>query len=113
MNAGFDFKKMKKNVDFDFRSPNASQPKPAQMPQAPQMPQIPQMPQQAWKPEVKPVGQMPSAPTQAGQTFTKTSLAANVPVSHKFVIFVFVLLIFCFCLLFCFCLEACATSSPT
>ena len=35
----------------------------------------------AWKPDVKPVGAMPSQPTQTGQTFTKTSLAREVPVS--------------------------------
>ena len=34
----------------------------------------------AWKPDVKPVGAMPSQPTQTGQTFTKTSLAREVPV---------------------------------
>ena len=31
----------------------------------------------AWKPDVKPVGSMPAQPAQTGQTFTKTSLAAN------------------------------------
>ena len=31
----------------------------------------------AWKPDVKPIGSMPAQPTQTGQTFTKTSLAAN------------------------------------
>ena len=30
-----------------------------------------------FKPEVKPVGEMPKKPTNPGQTFTKTSLAAN------------------------------------
>lgn len=30
-----------------------------------------------WKPEVQPVGEMPKAPTNLGQTFTKTSLAKD------------------------------------
>jgi len=32
--------------------------------------------QQFWKPQVTPVGEMPTKPTQPGQVFTKTSLAA-------------------------------------
>lgn len=36
--------------------------------------------QQTWKPQVTPVGAMPTKPTQPGQTFTKTSLAHNQPV---------------------------------
>ena len=34
-------------------------------------------PGEKFKPQVAPVGQMPSAPSKPGQTFTKTSLAAN------------------------------------
>ena len=57
-------------------------PKPVQPQQ--QIPAIPPQaltPPQQWKPEVQPVGQVPSMPTQPGQTFTKTSLEANIPVS--------------------------------
>ena len=36
---------------------------------------------QNWTPNVTPVGQMPSKPSQPGQTFTKTSLAADKQVS--------------------------------
>ena len=46
---------------------------------------------QDWTPNVTPVGQMPAKPSQPGQTFTKTSLAADKQVSfikklrkHKF-----------------------------
>ena len=36
----------------------------------------------AWKPQVTPVGPMPSKPTPQGQTFTKTSLKTQQPVSR-------------------------------
>ena len=36
---------------------------------------------QNWTPNVTPVGQMPAKPSQPGQTFTKTSLAADKQVS--------------------------------
>ena len=35
-----------------------------------------------WKPQVQAVGEMPAKPTQQGQTFTKTSLAAEKVVSN-------------------------------
>ena len=35
------------------------------------------MSQQTWKPQVTPVGEMPTKPTPEGQVFTKTSLAAT------------------------------------
>ena len=35
-----------------------------------------------WKPKVQAVGEMPAKPTQSGQTFTKTSLAAEKVVSY-------------------------------
>ena len=56
-------------------------PKPVQPQQIPAIPPQTLTPPQQWKPEVKPVGQVPSKPTQPGQTFTKTSLEANIPVS--------------------------------
>ena len=34
----------------------------------------------AWKPDVKPVGAMPTQPAAPGQTFTQTSLKINKPV---------------------------------
>ena len=34
-------------------------------------------PGEKFKPQVAPVGQIPTNPTKPGQTFTKTSLAAN------------------------------------
>jgi hypothetical protein len=40
------------------------------------------MTQQTWKPKVTPVGEMPSKPTQPGQVFTKTSLAATPQVTN-------------------------------
>ena len=53
---------------------------------------------------MKPVGQMPKQPTQPGQTFTQTSLAANVPVSEMIPIFVSVFVfILTFCLFVCLC----------
>ena len=55
-------------------------PKPVQPQQIPAIPPQTLTPPQQWKPEVKPVGQVPSLPTQPGQTFTKTSLEANIPV---------------------------------
>ena len=39
---------------------------------------------QNWTPNVTPVGQMPAKPSQPGQTFTKTSLAADKQVSSIF-----------------------------
>ena len=33
-----------------------------------------------WKPDVKPVGAMPTQPAAPGQIFTQTSLAKNIPV---------------------------------
>ena len=39
---------------------------------------------QNWTPNVTPVGQMPVKPSQPGQTFTKTSLAADKQVSSIF-----------------------------
>ena len=39
---------------------------------------------QSFTPIVNPVGEMPSQPTKPGQTFTKTSLAANKQVNDKF-----------------------------
>ena len=39
--------------------------------------------QQTWKPQVTPVGEMPTKPTQPGQVFTKTSLAATPQVRHS------------------------------
>ena len=40
---------------------------------------------QSFTPIVNPIGEMPSQPTKPGQTFTKTSLAANKQVNNKFV----------------------------
>jgi len=54
-------------------------PKPVQPQQIPAIPPQALTPPQQWKPEVNPVGQVPSKPTQPGQTFTKTSLEANIP----------------------------------
>ena len=56
-------------------------PKPVQPQQIPAIPPQTLTPPQQWKPEIKPVGQVPAKPTQPGQTFTKTSLEANIPVS--------------------------------
>ena len=47
----------------------------------------------AWKPDVKPVGAMPTQPAAQGQTFTKTSLAINKPVWFRNLIDVCVFLL--------------------
>ena len=50
----------------------------------------------AWKPDVKPVGAMPTQPAAQGQTFTKTSLAINKPVWFRNLIDVCVFLVIVF-----------------
>ena len=43
---------------------------------------------QSFTPIVNPIGEMPSQPTKPGQTFTKTSLAANKQVNDTFCNFI-------------------------
>ena len=42
-----------------------------------------------WKPDVKPVGAMPTQPSAPGQTFTQTSLAKNIPVWFPYCVDIF------------------------
>ena len=48
-----------------------------------------------WKPEVKPVGAMPSKPAQTGQTFTQTSLAANKTAVSTYICYIQIIVLVC------------------
>ena len=60
---------------------------------------------QMYSPQVTPVGQMPSGPTNPGQTFTKTSLAANKQVWYQICLNFVCMFVNLFVLNVCLCTE--------